>query len=155
MIFPFSFSGTGTGTFVFSSRFSRRKLCSRRVVLAISGKPRPSPTLFFLSFLFSFFISLFLSFYFAFNRQLPNSKSYLSHKKQVLCWFSRLDFPFWVKSLQFSSSRNSRQDQELFLVPESRCREGDENSFHKNSGNWWEMAGKSWCLIPIKKSRHY
>jgi hypothetical protein len=156
MIFPFSFLGTGTGSFVFSSRFSRRKLCSRRIVLAHFGKPE-TQTLFFFLFFF-FFIYLFIYFYFAFNGQLPNSKSYLNHKKTSFMFgFPVSIFPFGWNCFNFTSSRNSRRDRELFLVPESRCREGDENSFHENSGNCWEMAGKSCCLVQWfsnRASRH-
>jgi hypothetical protein len=48
----------------------------------------------------------------------------------------------------FSSSQNSRQDRELFQVPESRCREGDENFF---SREFWELlrnGGKIMMLSP-------
>ena len=53
------------------------------------------------------------------------------------------------------SSRNSRQERELFLVPENSWREGGENNFHENFGNCREMTGKSWCLHCIIKNLIY
>jgi hypothetical protein len=56
------------------------------------------------------------------------------------------NFPFKTKVSHFSSSRNSRRDRELFLVPENRWREVFGNCFHENFGNWRDMTGKLWCL---------
>jgi hypothetical protein len=90
MIFPFSFLGTGRGTFVLSSRFSRRKLCSRRIVLANFGKTE-TQSLFLSFFLFFFFIYFFLYFFISFFlfcfQQTASQFQIISkpYKKQVLC----------------------------------------------------------------------
>ncbi len=57
------------------------------------------------------------------------------------------NFSYNKKFLLFSSSRNSRRERELYLVPENRWREGFGNCFYENFGNCREMTGKLWCLL--------
>jgi hypothetical protein len=58
-----------------------------------------------------------------------------------------LNFLFKCKVGHFSSSQNSRWEQNIFLVPENRWQEQFGNGFHKNFGNCRDMMGKLWCLI--------
>jgi hypothetical protein len=142
----------------FSSRISRREICSRKYVLnrnsgnrelfkfsicpsvhlsispsvrqSICPCVRPSvrPFLSFLSFLSFLFFRFFLFFSFFF------------------LFSSRISLIF-RNSFIFSSSPNSRRDRELFLVPKNTCREVFGNCFYKIFGNWRDMTEKLWCLI--------
>ena len=51
------------------------------------------------------------------------------------------------KSCHFSGSRTSRRERELFLVPETSCREVFGNHFHEKFGNCRDMTGKLWSLV--------
>jgi hypothetical protein len=96
---------------------------------------------------------------------LGQPDQFLIPKSLLVIFFSRLElfietsvvffFSFLgTRTRHFNfSSRNSRQDWELFLVPEISWREGTENGFHENYGNRWEIAGKSWCLMQIQKGQ--
>ncbi len=64
------------------------------------------------------------------------------------------NFSFQWKVHQFSSSRNSRRERELFIVPESRCRELFGNCFHENFGNWRDMTEKLWCLLRMLDNKY-
>jgi hypothetical protein len=153
LIFPFPFSGTGTGSFKFSSQISRREICSRKYVLGfreIREIFSLSLVLFlyhFISLYLSVCLSVSLSFSFSITFSLyiclsVNLSISLSFVRPCFFLFLVSNFSFKTKVRHFSSSRNSRRERELFLVPENRWREVFGNCFHENFGNWRDMTGK-------------
>jgi hypothetical protein len=155
LIFPFPFSGTEMGSIKFSSRISRREICSR-IPVSWRNFSLLSPSLSLsLSFSFSITFSLYIclsvslsvsfSFFITFSLYICLSvylSISLSFVRPCFVLFLVSNFSFKTKVHHFSSSRNSRREGELFLVPENRWREVFGNCFHENFGNWRDMTGK-------------
>ena len=91
-------------------------------IVCPSVHPSVRPTIFlsfFLSFLHSFYLFSFFFFILFFSSRI-----------------SRLNGKFGI----IFNSRNPRRENEH--------REGFGNCFHENFGNWRDMTGKLWCLVP-------
>jgi hypothetical protein len=143
LVFPFPFLGTGTGSVKFRSRISRREICSRKYVLgfrevreiylSLSLSPLPLSLSRSLSLSISVSLSVCLSLFCSSVRLSIRPSFFL---------FLVSNFSFKTKVRHISSSRNSRRERELFLVPEHRRRDMFGNCFHENFGNWRDMTGK-------------
>jgi hypothetical protein len=112
----------------------------------------------------SFFLSLTLSLSLSLSPSLKFTDSSSLHlvweKWCSLSFFLSLSWSFFLvlkvhlngsfetRTGPISSSRNSRRERDLYLVLESSRREVFGNHFPENFGNWWEMTGKLWCLVP-------
>ncbi len=135
------------------------KICSRipgsprNFSLSLSPSPPPSLSLSVVLFLslyrslslslsFSFSLYICLSISLSFVRPSVHPSVHLYIRPSFFLSFSRLEFLFLNKSSSFYSSRNSRRERELFLVPENKWRDMFGNCFHENFGNWRDMTGK-------------
>jgi len=151
--FPVPVFGNGNGRQkVFIPNFETRNLfsliCSQQrfgkprtfLILHLSVSPSISPSV-------RQSIGPFLSFL-----SFPSILSFLFFRFFLFfCFFflfsSRISLIF-RNSFIFSSSRNSRWERELFLIPENTCREVFGNCFSEIFGNWRDMTEKLWCLVP-------
>jgi hypothetical protein len=135
MIFPFPISRTGRGNYFFSSRISRRKLCSRRFGLENSENRELLHVGYFsLSIThtkgqrFSFSLSQSQQFIITFSPWEVQSFFFFSLSLSLFLSFSislsfSLSLSFWILSRISLLNGNSRREREFYLVPEIR----DEN----------------------------